>query len=138
MDRNEDFDSSLVLGKLIAIATKYAVPLDVECVPNIQEWCSNRGIDEKNPDLSGSVFRDPQSDRYLVVIANPLTSPMIHSAIDATSLRGLGVAAAQLDDPQKFVTHLFLHEVAHALDRSRSEKQCDEWAFQEMGITNVV
>jgi len=138
MDSKSDFDSEAILGELNDIVHKYDVPFDVQTVPNIQEWSSAQGIVEENSSRSGAVFRNIENGRYLVVLANPITSDMIRSAIEAMLMNDFGDATDALWEPKKFVTHLLLHEVAHALDHSRTERQCDEWAFHQLGIRCAV
>ena len=40
---------------------------------------------------------------------------------------------AALHDSDVFLTHLFLHELAHARNAEASEQECDEWAFKQLG-----
>ena len=135
---DDDFDSAAALGELRGLADRYGVPFDIEAVPSIQLWCTDHGLVEENPFRSGAVFRNSENGRYLVLLANPITSGMIGSAIGGMIANGLDTSAESLREPRQFARHLLLHEVAHALDGSRSETQCDKWAFREMGINCAV
>ena len=47
-------------------------------------------------------------------------------------LRGFSGETDRLSDPLTFVRHLVLHELAHGLDDTRTEKACDRWAFDQL------
>jgi hypothetical protein len=133
----DDFDTGAALGEFRSIAQKYRVPLDIEAVPDVQQWCLAHGISEDHPFRSGCAVQNSENGRYLVLLANPLTSSMVGSAIGGMMARGFGERAEELREPCKFARHLVLHEVAHVLDSARSEMECDEWAFQEMGRSHA-
>lgn len=122
------------LQRLREIAAQFQPGIDVETVPEIQAWCNDHGAPEQNPFRSGKALRNRETGRLLILIANPLTPTMISSAVDVMLLRGYISAeeAARLSGPVNFLTHLLLHELAHALDHRRSEEACDRWALSQM------
>jgi hypothetical protein len=46
--------------------------------------------------------------------------------------RGFSDAVQRLAEPLTFLRHLVLHEIAHGLDQSRGEQDCDGWAFEQL------
>jgi hypothetical protein len=123
------------LSRLRKLAAKYAVALDVEAVRDIQAWCDAHGVPENNPFRSAKVVKNNETGRFLVLLADPITPHMTSSTIEAMLLREhiSNEEARRLTEPLNFLSHLFLHEIAHALDSRRSERDCDRWALEQMG-----
>ena len=137
MANTGDFDTSSALGEFRALAVQFGVPLDIEAVPDVQQWCIEHGIPEDHPFLSGCVVQSAETGRFIVLLANPITSSMVGSAIGGMMARGLGPQAEALWEPAKFARHLVLHEIAHALNSARTERECDEWAFDHMQTSHA-
>lgn len=131
-----DLSTHTILNELRALAGVHLVDLDVEVVPSIQNWCHERNLPENNPFRCGAVFRNRETGRYLVLLADPITSDMQSSVRTAMEIRG-ELSNRQIDflgTPKNFARHLVLHEVAHALDDQRTEEECDQWAFAQLGL----
>lgn len=131
-----DIRTSLILSELTLIVSKHIKECDLIAVESIQDWCVAHGLREDDPFRCGGVYQHQASGRYLVLIADPITDAMQASVLAVMQLRGYATDA-QIDflaDPYNFACHLVLHEVAHALDQGRSEKQCDEWAFSQLRV----
>ena len=121
------------LPALAALAKHYPVPLQgIEAVPSIQEWCKARGMPERNPHLTGKCLRCRETGEYLILLAATISDDAKDSAIAATELLSPGSPTASIQSPDAFLVYLFLHELAHALDQSRTEAACDAWAFAEL------
>lgn len=128
-----------MLAELRLLAAAHLEELDVETVPSIQDWCRSRGLTESNPFRCGAVFRSRETGRYLILLADNITTDMQSSVRAAMQMRGT-LTNRQLEflsEPGNFVRHLVLHEVAHALDDKRSEEECDRWAFTQLRPKNA-
>lgn len=137
---NTDLSTFEMLAELRALAAAHLGELDVETVPSIQEWCQARGLSENNPFRCGAVCRSRETGRYLVLLSERITSDMQSSVRTAMQMRGdlTERQLAFLKEPRNFARHLVLHEVAHALDDRRSEEECDNWAFKQLGLEHAV
>jgi hypothetical protein len=135
-----DLRTSEALPELRALASSHLGELDVEVVPSIRDWCDRRGLAETNLFRCGAVFRSRETGRYLVLLAELITTDMQSSVKTAMQIRGnlSDRQLAFLAEPENFARHLLLHEVAHALDDRRSEEECDSWAFSQLGLGHVV
>jgi hypothetical protein len=127
-----DIDTEVYLADLRGLAARYEVSADVTAVPSIQDWCRERSIVEENPSRAGRTLRNNMTGRYLILLACPVTGQMVSSIVTAMDLRGFGIEATALSDPDSFMTHLMLHEIAHARDELLSEVDCDRWAFEQL------
>jgi len=128
-----EINTQAYLGELRALAARYQLELDgVEAVLSIQDWCKGRGVPEENPFRTGKIVRNTETGRFLILLLCPITEEMFRSVISAMECRGFAKDAARLSDPGLFMKHLLLHEIAHGLDPSRSEAECDRWAFDQL------
>ena len=115
------------------IARRYHFPLkDIETVANINKWCGKWGIDEPNPFRTGTCLRQTETGRFKILFAEEITPEMQQSVIDAMIIHGFKDEVELLDDPFIFTVHLLLHEIAHAMNLTWLEDQCDIWAFKEL------
>jgi hypothetical protein len=123
-----------MLSELEALARRFDPEIEVQAVSSIQGWCKGIGLREDNPFLCGKTVQDKTSGRHLVLLAEEITSEMQASVI--AGMEFLGKLAPSdiemLRDPNTFARHLLLHEVAHATGHSRTEEECDRWAFQQL------
>ncbi|MGR3178526.1 MAG: hypothetical protein ACUZ8E_10760 [Candidatus Anammoxibacter sp.] len=121
------------MPELKKIAQSYRFPLEnIETVLSIQKWCEGKGIDENNPFLTGKCLKNSETGKYKILLAAEITAEMQNSVIGAMSLRGYGEEINLLNEPSLFITHLLLHEIAHAINEKWSESECDSWAFKEL------
>lgn len=128
--------ASQALELLTSMARRYEPTIDVEVVDSIRERCKSIGLTESNPFLCGKTIQCLESGRHLVFIADRITSDMQDSVISAMQFHGLlnPEDIESLKDPWTFLRHLLLHEVAHATDHTRSEHECDQWAFLQLHV----
>ena len=117
-------------SQLSKIADLYGLPLEIQIVSDIQEWCSIRGIEENNPFLAGKCLLDNTTGKYLVLLREEITPEIKESAINAMQLREIDTKP--INDTKKFVIHLLLHEIAHAANSEWSESECDLWALDQI------
>ena len=121
------------LDRLQSLAAVHKVRVErVIVVPSIQEWCIANGQEEQNPFRTGRIFQNPETKDYLVVLVEEITPDMQNSVISAMQMHGFDDEVEQLSDPLLFLDHLFLHELAHALNQDATERECDEWAFNQL------
>jgi hypothetical protein len=126
--------TSAALPELQRLADSFGVPVDVRAVPSIQHWCEAEGLEEHNPFLCGKALWNGETQRHVVLLADPITPDMQSSVITGMQLRG-GVRAEDLSllaDARIFLKHLLLHEMGHVLDHDREEVACDLWAFEQL------
>lgn len=115
---------------------------------NIHTWASSNGVVAILRDVNrlGGIFdyaltltktdRDMVETR-LFVFTNVIPPSQIQQTLKNTVF-GREPLGNYLKSKNQFIEHRVLHEVAHALkgwDES-DEQRCDEWALQEMGISN--
>jgi hypothetical protein len=128
--------TSEIIDDLVSVARRFVSDIQVEAVPSIQDWCKAIGMPEDNPFVCGKTVQDRQTGRHLVLLAERITPEMQASVISAMEFHAKlpHEDIASLTDPQVFVKHLLLHEVAHATGHDRSEEECDRWAFQQLRV----
>ena len=90
-------------------------------------------MSEDSPCRTARIVRNTSTGRYVILFAERMTEDMVSSVVSALEFRGFGREVSQLSDPHTFVRHLLLHEIAHGLDATRSEYDCDRWAFDQLG-----
>ena len=93
---------------------------DCLVVPSIYDWCKENDVVETNPFREGKCLRNPATKEYLILI-NQSLEPCSWST---------GWPNDYLDTEWKTVRHLVLHEVAHIVDESFDERDCDDWAIR--------
>jgi hypothetical protein len=128
-----EIDTRSHLDELMALAALYQLALDaVEAVPSIQDWCSSLRVAEDHPFRAGKIVRSTDTGRFTILLASPVTPDMADSVLSAIKWRGFEKEVSALYQPAIFLKHLLLHEIAHGLDSSRSESECDRWAFDQL------
>ncbi len=121
------------LVKLRAIAERYDFPLEeIEAVTDIKQWCDERGIEENNPWRVAKCLRNRESGKYRILLVAEITPEMQNSVLAAMEFRGFGSEVPTLKAADKFLEHLLLHEIAHAMNPNWEESECDSWAFNEL------
>jgi hypothetical protein len=80
----------------------------------------------------GKTVRNLQTGGARILLADEITPLMQRSVIAALEIRGFADEVAEIERSERFLTHLFLHELAHARDDTATEAQCDEWAFSRL------
>jgi len=127
-----DIYTEAYLPHLKAVADRYDILADVEAVPSIQDWCQARNITEERPFRAVRTLRNHATGRYLILLACRITDEMVASIEGGLYAREFFSEASALSDVDSFMVHLILHEIAHALDNTRTEDECDRWAFGEL------
>jgi hypothetical protein len=118
---------------LQSIAAAESVDIEaVEVVPSIMEWCEQHGIDETNLNRMGKTVRNLTTGRPRILLADEITPSMQSGVCFVLDSRGFSDETSQLQNPRTFLTHLFLHELAHARDDNATEDDCDRWAFSRL------
>ncbi len=126
------------LVRLTEVARKFDSLLeDIEAVSNIQEWCEKRRIKENNPFRTGKCLKNRETGKYKILLAKEITPEMQSSVICAMECRSYCEEINALKNPSVFLTHLLLHEIAHARNENWSEQECDSWAFKELEKISV-
>jgi len=97
----------------------------------MKRWCARHGIVERDTRCA-KALPVMDSDKWLIVLSAEITPDMQSSVCSTLWLRGYLTQAEQLKEPNAFLTHLFLHEVAHTLFPKATEQECDDWAFEEL------
>jgi hypothetical protein len=121
------------LHDLNTLVSKYEFPLEnIEVVPNIQEWCKTKGLVEDNPFRIGKCLKNRTTEKYKILLVSEITDDMQSSVLGGMLLSHDEDETDILLDPKYFVTHLLLHEIAHARNGSWTEYECDKWAFNEI------
>ena len=119
------------IEKLGTIAARYSIHLEsITVVRNVKAWCEEHGVPETNDWRTGKTVRNLTTDTPLILLAEEITASMQSSVLSALEFYGYDVE--QLRDPRVFLTHLFLHELAHAQFPSATERECDDWAFSQL------
>ena len=92
--------------------------MDVLVVQSIYDWCWEHDVFEPSRYRQGKVLRNTKTQEYLVLI-NEIIDPCSWST---------GWPHSYLDSDWKIVRHLVLHELAHIVNNSSDEQECDDWA----------
>jgi len=113
-------------------------PVELIFVDDISEWCAQREGENKSNPLAKAI-RDRESRVAGILIRKNMDSERIDSVKGRIQTGGFGLEVEQLDTPERFLTHLVLHELAHLINDwgQDMEDKCDEWAFQRMEIISV-
>jgi len=120
--------------ELHAIALAHGVALEaIDVVASIKDWCKLHHLDESNPHRMGKTVRNLQTGLCRILLAEEITPSMQSGVCFVLESRGFGEDVSALHDSDTFLTHLFLHELAHARNADASEQECDEWAFKQLG-----
>ncbi len=120
--------------EIVRIVERYALPMEaIEIVPSIQGWCHERGLSEDDRFRIARIFRNIETGRYVILFAERMSHAMVGAVISALEERGFESEVNLLSNARAVVRHLTLHEIAHGLDKSRSEYECDRWAFDQLG-----
>ncbi len=107
-------------------------PDDLIPVEDVQEWCTKRDIEEKNPFRTANCVKETQSGQYKIIICKKITCDQISSIEGAMICREHRSKFSQLTSDWLFLKHLLLHEIAHS--KGMGENDADIWAFSETGI----
>jgi hypothetical protein len=105
-------------------------PECLEVVPDVQKWCENNGVEERNPWRAAKCFYGP--DGCHIVMCEELHDHMISSAKSAMELNGFERDLVALDSDEKYLVHLMLHEIACFTLQTSEQEARDRWAFQEL------
>jgi hypothetical protein len=118
--------------EILWLVGRSGLEADVEIVPSIQDWCKANGVPEDNPSRTGKTLKNLTTGRHLILLPELITEGMASSVRYAMLYRGFSDVLEQLSEPRTFLRHLVLHEIAHGLDASRGEQDCDRWAFEQL------
>src|ERR671915_42110 len=113
------------MDEILALVRRSGLDADVEVVHSIQAWCKEHGLDEDNPSRTGKTVRNLATGRHCILLPEVITPEMASSVRYAMEFRGFADAVERLADPFTFLRHLVLHEIAHGLDETRNEQDCD-------------
>ena len=112
--------------------TDYDLPEEsLIIVPNIQEWCSKEGHEEKNPFRIAKCICKADGTREIVFVEE-ITEHMISSAKGYMEFIGLSLEVSCLDTDYKFLIHSVLHEIACPVLKTIDQYERDKWAFVQM------
>jgi hypothetical protein len=131
---NTSICTSDFLEDLRALAQQHLPNVELVLVPSVKAWCEATQAAVQSPFKCGAALRNRETGRFVVLLAEEITPDMHASRMAVLRMRPSlnDDRRKQLEVPQGFVRHLLLHEVAHALDSTRNEEQCDDWAFQQL------
>ena len=106
-------------------------PANLELVPNVQAWCQERGVEERNPNRQAKCFLNSNGTCHIVMV-DVLTDDAI--AGGKGGMLGFLSEIEKLDTDVKYLAHLMLHEVAcHVLGTTEQEAR-DAWAFERVSL----
>jgi hypothetical protein len=107
--------------------------ISVECfelVPDVQEWCKARGVEERNPFRAAKCFATELSCH--IVMRDVQTDSMVRSAKNSMEFDGFGAEVERLETDKQYLSHLLLHEIACFKLRTTEQAARDRWAFAEL------
>lgn len=105
-------------------------PECLELVPDVQAWCTNQNIEERNPWRAAKCFYSPDGCR--IVMCEEIHDHTISSAKSAMELNGFENDLPALDSDEKYLIHLMLHEIGCFTLQTSEQVARDRWAFKEM------
>jgi hypothetical protein len=91
------------------------------------------GLIETHDRRMGKTVRTLETGRARILLVEEITPLMRSNVIAALEFNGFSEELVQLESSERFLKHLFLHELAHARDDNATEAECDEWAFARIG-----
>jgi hypothetical protein len=127
-----NIDTAEYLEELHSIASLYPFKLESPGFQSdVAEWSRKHCVPDEKPLLCGKTLRNQATGGYLICLLCPITPDVVGSVSGGLAANGFDTRELE-DNPRQFVRHLMLHEIAHALDHSRKEIDCDYWAFAEL------
>jgi hypothetical protein len=104
---------------------------DILFEQSMEAWCARHGLVERDTRCAKALPLI-DSDKWLIVFSAEITPEMQSAVRSAPLFRGYLTESEQLSEPDTFLTHLFLHEIAHTLFPNATEQECDDWAFEHL------
>jgi hypothetical protein len=104
---------------------------DLELVPNVQAWCRQRGVEEKNPNRQAKCLLNSDGTCHIVML-EVLTDDAIAGGKGGMLMHGFMSEVESLDTDVKYLAHLMLHEVACHVLRTTEQGPRDVWAFERV------
>lgn len=130
-----DIDVRAYSRDIQRLLQRYGLPPEtVLFVADITEWCREHAPEFANDigDRVGkTLYRQPPNPP-LILLREMITPDMVSEVLGGLLARGFIEARNLYDDERSFAIHVILHEIAHVLDRDRSEEDCDQWVFQQL------
>jgi hypothetical protein len=131
IENAEEFATSLRQ----AVDRNCAESVQIIFIDDVDEWCVARnGQCAGNP--PAMAIRYSPSNEAAILIRRGIDAVTVRGIKDRMFVCGLELLSARLDEPEAFLTHLALHELAHLVNGwgQAQECDCDEWAFRAMGL----
>lgn len=107
-------------------------PECLEVVPDVQVWCKEHNIEERNPWRAAKCCYSATGCH--IVMCEELHDHMISSAKSAMEMNGFEEELSALDSDEKYLIHLMLHEIGCFTLQTSEQKPRDRWAFQELHV----
>lgn len=105
---------------------------NLELVPDIQAWCQQHDVEERNPNRQAKCFLKHDGTCHIVML-DQLTDDLIASGKGRMFVNGFVSEVESLDTDVKYLAHLILHEVACYVLRTTEQAARDTWAFERVG-----
>ena len=110
----------------------------VEIVPSVDEWCALFLPGVHFPEwhtspIARAIWRCPNEPNRILLQSSLHVSSFTDRLL-ALRMSNLSRAEFPIHDEWTYVKHLVLHEVAHVKHNwdQTHERECDEWAFEEL------
>lgn len=109
--------------------------VEVVFVEDVADWCAQRCIENWGNPAAVSI-RGRRTDSGRIVIRREIDADWIDGIKARMLLGGFWIEVDDLDTPEKFLTHLLLHELAHLVNDWGQDREddCDAWAFDRMEL----
>jgi hypothetical protein len=111
-----------------------SAPLSLLIVPDVAAWAKEANVSVVGNPMATSIQATPQFPRR-VVIREVISRDEIEGVLSLLDFQGYADEVRGLrDNPERFATHLVLHELAHLENNWGQEREmdCDDWAFQRL------
>ncbi len=127
------------LDGLKGITPPYEFSLErIQVVASIREWCEEHGVEPPEAPRIAKVVRNRNTGKYLILVAETVDSENVEAIKSKIRDEGLEDHVAQLITDEDLLKHSILHEIYYGvndmLGHAITERQCDQWAFEQMGI----
>lgn len=118
------------------VASKVATrPVEIYLPHDPRIWCEERGLSAQQVTYATAV-KNTSTGAWGIVFSPEISEQSINSIVSGMEIRGFGEARTLREDPEQFVAHLVLHELAHLENNwgQEMESACDEWAFEMLPL----
>ena len=100
---------------------------------DVGKWSSSRIGNAKNNPAAMAVT-EPNTGEWGIVLRRAIDAEWVRSIVSRIEAGSIADAHAVLCEPEPFLRHLVLHELAHLQNAwgQECENDCDVWALEKM------